>query len=392
MGYTDGSESARIIPSIEDFQRYLTSSRVTVENPENPSLKFLEDKLLFADDNFFNFFSFELLEGDADQLLQNPFSIVVTESTAKKYFGNQDPIGKTLRYDGEHEFIVTGIAQNSPSNSSISFDFVATLSSLAKMENLKFHVEDNSPDFSTYFKLKKDIKPVSVEMALSKTSSFTGKDHSASNRKFILKPFQEIHLKGNSSNIKYIEIFPYVALLILLLALVNYASLSTAHATTRSKEIGVRKVLGADRKSIAVQFFFESVLYTTVAFAMGYVLCMLFQPYFFDFLQIPIDNAFLYSRNMLISHMVLFVITVLLAATYPAILLSAYRPVVALYGKIKKQEGAMGVRKFFTVFQFSISVILIICGIVIDRQMNFFRHAETGIDRENTVMLSFSQR
>ncbi len=392
MGYTDGSESAQVIPSIEDFQRYLISSRVTVQNPENPELKFLEDKLLLADDNFFNFFSFALLKGDVDQVLQNPFSIVLTETTAEKYFGNEDPIGKTLRYDGEHDFIVTGVAQNSPSNSSIQFDFVATVSSLTNMENLKFHIEDNSPEFNTYFKLKKDIKPTMVEMALSNISNFTGDDHSLSNRKFILKPFQELHLTGNSSNIKYIEIFPYVALLILLLALVNYASLSTAHAATRSKEIGVRKVLGANRKSIAVQFFFESVLYTTIAFAAGYVLCMLFQPYFFDFLQIPIDNAFLYSRNMLISYTILFVMTVLLAATYPAILLSAYRPVMALYGKIRKQEGAISVRKFFTVFQFSISVILIICGIVIDRQMDFFRYAETGVDRENTVMLSFSAK
>ena len=390
MGYADGSESGDIIPAIEDFQRYLPASRTTVQNPEDPSLKFSEDKVLFADDNFFSFFSFELLKGDVGQVLRNPFSIVLAETTAKKYFGNQDPIGKPLRYDGEIEFIVTGVAKDTPSNSSIDFDFVASVSSLASMENLKFHLEDNLPEFTTYFKLKEATDPASVEMALSNISSFTGDDHSISNRRFILKPLQEIHLGGNSFNIKYIKIFPFVAILVLLMALVNYASLSTARSTTRSKEIGVRKVLGANRKSIAIQFFFESALYTTIAFALGFALCMMFQPYFFNFLQIPIDNSFLYSPSILFLCSTLFLITVILAAIYPSILLSAYRPVMVLYGKLNRQEGSMGVRKFLTVFQFSISVILIICGIVIDRQMDFFRHTETGVDRENTIMVSFS--
>lgn len=390
MGYTDGSESVEAIPAIEDFHRYLGESRKTVWNPEDPSLKFLEDKILFVDENFFSFFSFELLEGDAELVLQNPFSIVLTETIAKKYFGNQDPIGKTLRYDGENEFVITGIAKDAPSNSTIDFQFLASVSSFATMEGQKFHLEDNAPEFTTYFKLRESIDPTLVETALSEISSFTGNDHAVSNRSFILKPLSGLHLGGSSFNVKYIRIFPFVALLVLLLALVNYASLSTARSSTRSKEIGVRKVLGAKRKSIALQFFFESSLYSTIAFTLGYVLCMMFQPYFFNFLQIPIDNAFLYSPEMLLSCSVLFLFTIILAATYPSILLSAYRPVRVLYGKFTKQEGGLGVRKFLTVFQFTISVILIICGIVIDRQMEFFRHTETGVDRENTIMVSFS--
>ena len=390
MGYTDGAESAESIPAIEDFHRYLGESRTTVQSIEDPSLKFVEDKILFVDDNFFNFFSFELLKGDEDLVLRNPNSIVLTETTAKKYFGNQDPIGKTLRYDGENVFLITGVAKDVPSNSTVDFEFLASVSSLASMEGLKFHPEDNAPEFTTYFKLRESIDPALVETALSNISSFTGNDHAVSNRRFVLKPLSGLHLGGSSFNVKYIRIFPFVALLVLLLALVNYASLSTARSTIRSKEIGVRKVLGAKRESIALQFFFESALYSTIAFALGYVLCMMFQPYFFNFLQIPIDNAFLYSPEMLLSCSVLFLITVILAATYPSILLSAYRPVRVLYGKFNKQEGGLSVRKFLTVFQFAISVILIICGIVIDRQMDFFRHTETGVDRENTIMVSFS--
>jgi putative ABC transport system permease protein len=167
-------------------------------------------------------------------------------------------------------------------------------------------------------------------------------------------------------------------------------SLSTARSIIRVKEIGVRKVLGANRKIIAVQFFVESSMYTVIAFTLGYTLCFLFQPFFFNFLQIDIDNSFLYYPHILLSFAGLLVITVLLAATYPSFLLSAYKPVLVLYGKISNQSGGTSVRKFITVFQFSISIILIVGSMLIYKQMHFFRHADTGVNRQNVVMIPFS--
>jgi putative ABC transport system permease protein len=391
MGYSDAAASKEKIPSVEDFMRYRqTRENVIVQNPESPSLKFAEGKFLMADSNFFNFFSFPLVHGDKDQVLLAPFSVVLSKKAAEKYFGKQNPIGKTIRYNNEYDFTVTGIAENVPSNSSIDYDFVASLSSMATMDGKKEFLKDNGPDFSTYLLLKESADIALVEAGLLEINKIKGEDGHM-NLKYLLKPLTEVHLNENAVNIRYIKIFPLVALLILLLALLNYASLSTARSTTRSKEIGVRKVLGANRKTIAVQFFIESALYTIIAFALGYLLCAIIQPYFFDFLQISMDVSFLYSLTMLVSFAVLFIITVLLAGLYPSFLLSAYKPVMVLYGKLSNQNSGIGVRKFFTVFQFAMSVILIICGIVIDRQLYFLRHTETGVDTENIVMIPFEK-
>jgi len=391
MGYADAEASKENIPSVEDFLRFKSKfENVLVQNPESSALKFAESKFLLADHNFFNFFSFPLRQGDKDQVLLNPFSVVISETMAEKYFGAQNPIGKTMRYNNEYDFTVTGVAENVPSNSSVDYNFVASLSSMQGMKGRQELLQDNGPDFTTYLLLKESAEPELVEAGLLGINKLKGEDGHL-NLKYLLKSLSDIHLNDSAVNSRYIKIFPLVALLVLLLALINYASLSTARSTTRSKEIGVRKVLGANRKTIATQFFIESAMYTIIAFVLGYLLCAMLQPFFFDFLQIRIDDSFLYSPMMLGLFALLFMITVLLAAAYPSFLLSAYRPVMVLYGKLGKKGGGIGVRKFFTVFQFAISVILIVCGIVIDRQMHFFRHADTGVDKENVLMVPFAK-
>ena len=193
----------------------------------------------------------------------------------------------------------------------------------------------------------------------------------------------------DKSNIKYLHLFPLVAGLILLLAIFNYISLTTARSSIRSKEVGVRKVLGASRTNLTVQFFLESTLYTTIAFVLGYLLCWIFQPIFFRFLQIPIDNSFLYTPTVFFTFAILYLITIILSAIYPSVLLSAFKPVSVLYGKFSRNSGGLSVRKFVTVFQFTISVILITSNMIIQRQLNFIRHADTGVQRDNVVMVSF---
>ena len=190
------------------------------------------------------------------------------------------------------------------------------------------------------------------------------------------------------SNLKYLKIFPFIAALILLLAIINYVSLSTARSAIRAKEIGVRKVMGAGRKIIAAQFFTESALYTIMAFILGYILCIFFQPLFFNFLQINIDHSFLYHPWVIASYIGIFIVTMIVSAAYPSVFLSTFKPVLVLYGKFK-QNGGVTTRKFFTVFQFTIAVVFIICGIIIQKQMYLFRHMDTGINRENVVMFPF---
>ncbi len=375
-------------PSVESFLRLMQEREVIIQNVENPTLKFAESKFMFADSNFFSFFSFNLVQGNKDRVLNNPYSVVISQAASRKYFRDQNAVGKVIRFNNKFDLVITGIAGNSPSNSSIEYDFVASLSTLASMAANDGGRPGEESRFSTYFLLR-DPKAIDrVEDGLLAIEWTKSKPIG----RYMGIPLTRIRISEgtDTSNTRYLGIFPFVAGLILFLALINYMSLTTARSAIRAKEIGVRKVLGAGRKVIAGQFFAESALYTSIAFVLGYNLCALMQPLFFNFLQINIDTSFLYSRFILLSYSVLFVITVGLAATYPSIFLSAYKPVAVLYGRLSKHSGGISVRRFFTVFQFTVSVILIVCAIVINKQLNFFRKTDTGINREQVIMIPFT--
>jgi len=390
LNFSAGPMVKQRIPSVESFLRLRKDDQNTIiQNPEKPSVKFAENKFLFSDSNFFSFFSFNLLRGNPQQVLSRPFSLVISQSAVRKYFGNADPIGKTLRYNNGYNFLVTGISADAPSNSSIDYDFIASMSSMSSISEQVDLVKNEKNDFTTYFLLRRDGRISAVENELKRLTKERDGDDAASFR-YVSTSLPNLHVVSSldTTNIKYLRIFPFVAALVLLLALINYMSLSTARASIRAREIGVRKVLGAGKNTIAVQFFAESALFTTISFILGYVICFLFQPFFFDFLHIGIDSSFLYQPAVLMSFGGLLIITSAVAGTYPSLLLSAYKPVSVLYGKLGR-TGTINVRKVFTVFQFSIAIIFIICGIVMQRQMHFFRHKDTGINRENIVMVPF---
>lgn len=388
LPYTTPVELQQTEPSVEAFLRVRQEREAIIQNNQEPTLKFAENKFFFTDANFFTFFSFKLQQGNNEEVLRNPFSVVISQNIAKKYFGEQDPVGKTIRYNNTYDFIVTGVAAKIPSNSSIEFDFITSISSLYSIAAKDSGQAMEENNFLTYFLLKQPGDISKVEQQLLRLEQPKNKAIG----RYIGTPLTSLRLSEgtDTSNTKYLKIFPFVAVLILVLALINYMSLSTARSTTRTKEIGVRKVLGAGRNMIASQFFVESVLFTSIAFVLGYVLCTLFTPLFFDFLQINIDGSFLLNHYILLSFGCLFIITAILAASYPSILLSAYKPAAVLYGKLSRQSGGISVRKFFTVFQFSISVILIVSGIVINKQIDFFRNTDTGVNRENIVMIPFT--
>jgi len=390
--YASGPVISQTQPTVEAYTRTLGYFRpVVVNEPSTPSKKFAEDKLLFADPDFFNFFSFKLLSGSAADVLKQPFSVVISADMAKKYFGTQDAVGKTLviKTDSAYTYQVTGVAENNPSNSSITFNFVASCSSLLAMKEAPMYMGFpgvGPGSFSTYLLLKHTSDTANLRHSLDRMLK---KDKEFADAKFSFTALTQSHLNNyqDTSNVKYLKIFPIVALLILLLALVNYMSLSTARATLRAKEVGVRKVSGASRKTIAMQFYVESAVFTCLSFILGYILCYLFKPWFLNVLQLKIDNSFLYSPLVISMLFALLAITIIVAGSYPSLVLSAFKPVVTLKGKMSKQAGGITVRKIFTTLQFSISVGLIICGIVIDRQLYFFRHADTGINRDNVVMI-----
>lgn len=396
MSYVSGPIAKQTAPAVADYMRLRKVYKpAIVESPKEKGIKFSESKMMFADAGFFDFFSFNLLSGSSSDVLTKPFSLVISKNMAKKYFGTQDPIGKTLKIktDSTYSYLITGVAQNVPSNSSIDFDFLASNSSLKMMREAEPFLRSQQLQggaFTVYLLLKHSQDSLQARRSMQ---SLLQKNPDGGKDMLQLTALPDIHIQanfGDGSNTKYLKIFPLVAVLILFLALVNYMSLSTARSTLRAKEIGVRKVSGASRTSIAMQFYVESALYTVISFVLGYVLCYYFKSWFLNILQLKMDNSFLYSPIMFLVLFILLLTTLLVSGSYPSIVLSSFKPVVTLKGKTSKQTSGVMVRKVFTTLQFTISVGLIICGIIIDRQLYYFRHTDTGINRENVVMVPIS--
>jgi putative ABC transport system permease protein len=397
LSYASGPIIKQNQPVVERYMRTLAyfGRPVIVNEPSSPSKKFAESNLLFADAGFFNFFSFKLLSGQPSDVLSRPFSVVISKDMAKKYFGNSDPIGKvlTIKTDSAYAYQVTGVVENCPSNSSVKYNFVASASGFVKLKEAKDYTGSQKVGngaFDVYVLLRH----VSDTATLRKGLNLMVKNSGGRTEEFAtLSSLIDAHLKSNSgdqSNIKYLTVFPIIAVLILLLALVNYMSLSTARATLRAKEIGVRKVSGASRKSVAMQFYVESALFSVISFILGYILCYVCKPLFLNVLQLKIDDSFLYGHLVLSLLFALLVFTTLVAGSYPSLVLSAFNPVITLKGKMSRQSGGVAIRKIFTTLQFAISIGLIVCGIIIDRQLYYFRHADTGVNRDNVVMVSVS--
>ncbi|MGZ3751124.1 MAG: ABC transporter permease [Mucilaginibacter sp.] len=394
MSYLSGPIAKQTAPDVEGYMRLRKVYKpVIVESPKDKEIKFSEPKMMFADAGFFNFFSFNLLSGSPKYALTKPFSLVISQNIAKKYFGSQDPIGKTLKIktDSTYSYLITGVVQNVPSNSSIDFDFLAANSSLKMMREAEQFLRSQQLQggaFTVYLLLKHPQDSLAVRRSIQ---SLLQKNPDGGKDIVQLTALPDIHINfGDGSNTKYLKIFPLVAAIILFLALFNYMSLSTARSTLRAKEIGVRKVSGASRASLAMQFYVESALYTVVSFVLGYILCYSFKSWFLNILQLKMDNSFLYSPIMFLVLFILLLVTLLVSGSYPSIVLSSFKPVITLKGKTSKQTGGVLVRKVFTTLQFTISVGLIICGIIIDRQLYYFRHTDTGINRENVVMVPIS--
>ncbi|MBS1662693.1 MAG: ABC transporter permease [Bacteroidetes bacterium] len=379
-------------PGIESYLRMMEVDKAkAIGSNDDPSKRFMESKILMVDSNFFSFFSFRLLEGDSRRALSRPFTMVISERASRKYFGRVDPVGKLLKYDGEHVFEITGVAENPPSNSSIDFDFLGSASS--RMGDGAVQASSGGVALGDYttFLLVKDVHhlPALEKLAGTLMDNSGGK---LKGGKFVMNELARRYTsKDSTANMRYRKIFPLVAGLILLLALINYMSLATARSTIRAKEIGVRKVLGADRGKIIRQFYIESGLYAVLAFALALGLFSGLRHAFYNLLQLTIDDSFLWSYYAIGVFVGLLVVTIFVAGCYPSLVLSAYRPVKVLYGRMGKERAGGFVRKVFTVLQFSISVGLIIASLVINRQLYFFRHMDTGIQREQVLMVPYRQ-
>ena len=354
---------------------------------------FNEKKVFIADSNFFTLFSFRLLRGNPATALGDPNGVVMTESTAKKYFGNEDPMGKIVEMNKERKLRVTGIAKDPPSNSHLDFDLVIPLSFYANMPWMKVWINNNN---FTYVLLDPHTDPKNVEKRfpafmdkyLKTTMQQTGVNFALS-----LRPLREIYFEPYSpfdavrhGDKKVVYVFLSIAVLILVIACINFMNLSTIRAAERSKEVGLRKVMGALRNTLTWQFLGESLLMTVISCVLSICLLFALMPVYNSLLgytlEIPYNEWYLYA---FLAGTILVV--GLLAGSYPALILSRFSPIEALKGRLRLGKGGSLFRHALVVVQFSISVFLITGTLIINKQMNFIKNRELGYNQDQTLVI-----
>jgi putative ABC transport system permease protein len=382
-----GPQFQRTFPEVESYVRLMKYPRVIGHGEK----VFEEKTFLYADSAFFSLFSFPLLKGNAATVLDAPDKLVITESMAKKYFGSDEPLGKTVKV-GIKDFMVTGVAADAPDNSQIQFDFIGSFKSLNASKEEKW----TEANYITYLLLNdaNSITPLQqkiysyADKVGKEEMEITGNDYMT----YHLEPLTEVRLHSKldglepNNNILYIYILGAVALLILLIAGVNYTNLSTAQSARRTAEIGMRKVMGANRSQVFNQFICETFLITLLAVVFAQLICIVLVPYFNNLTGKEFNAAIFFKPLTLISLLVLAAVVAFTAGAYPAIVLSAGKVIHILKSGFNF-TGSGTLRKSLIVFQFVISVFLIIATIVILQQLNFIRNKDLGYDKEQVIIL-----
>ena len=385
---------------VKDFPEVADAVRFspTVKRAFNYKDKnFFESGVMYTDQSVFNVFSFELIQGDPDTALELPYTMVLTEDTARKYFGDEDPLGKTIRWDKSADYTVTGVVKNPPLNSHFTFTVLASFSTFIKYDS-RIGSSWTGASFQTYLLLKDktDIKEFEKKIEAF-NEKYLGQIMREQGGKLTtyLQPLKSIHLHsqligelGVNSDIKIIYIFSAIAIVILLIACVNFMNLATARSAQRAKEVGLRKVLGAERGRLVFQFLGESFVFALISLTIAILMAQLLLPYFkglssreisIHFLEMP----YLYAG---LAGIVLFVGFV--AGSYPAFFLSSFKPVSALRGDIHQGSKRSWFRSVLVVFQFTISSILIISTIIIFSQQKYMQNKDLGFNKENLLVIA----
>jgi putative ABC transport system permease protein len=370
-----------LYPEVEEFARIWPwyGSLVTYGDK-----KFEEDNICLTDPGFFRMFTFPFIKGNPDTALKNMDSIVITESTAKKYFGNEDPIGQALNLNRENsDFIVTGIIEDIPPNSHIQFDFITRVELLGENRLARWE-EWMGP---CYILLRPNVSPEAF------TAKIEGiyKEYVRPEATFlpILQPLTKVRLyeRVRPGSVKTVAIFSVIAVFILIMACVNFMNLTTARSTRRAREVGMRKVIGAVRPQLIRQFLGEAMVVAFLSLALSLIVVEIALPQFNLFTGKSLTLLSKANLSIIITLFFVTVLTGLLAGSYPAFYLSSFRPVYTLKSQARFGTKGSGMRKLLIVFQFVISVGLITCTLVVTKQLRFIKTHDIGIDRENVVIL-----
>jgi len=377
-------------PEILRATRYYELSKQLVKVGDK---KFVENDVSVADSAFLEMFSFPLIQGDPKAALRYPHTALVTESTAHKYFGTEDPIGKVLSLGGRYDIQVTGVLKDLPSNSHLQFSILMPVMIL---KELGWNLDDWERFFiHTYIQQHPESAPIEASKILEIYEKGVGEP---SNIRFELLPVRDIHLRsagiwgyGADGNIRNVYLFSIIAAFVLLIACVNFMNLSTARSGDRAKEVGMRKVVGAHRKDIIQQFFGESMLLAFIALGISLIIVRIVLPVFNNLTAKDMALNISSNGSLLMFLVGIALVTGLVSGIYPALLLSGFKPVVMFKRKSISTKNIHSLfRKIMVVAQFSLSIALIIGTGIIYSQLNFMQQMELGFDREHVVCLQLT--
>ena len=397
-----GPTMLREMPQVQQYVRINWHGSFLVKKGDE---NIQEQRVAYADSTLFDVFTLPVIAGDAKTALKDYHSLVITETIARKYFNSTDVIGKTMLMNDTSNYKITAVIKDIPKQSHFHFDFFVPM-----VENPGIN-EDNwlSENYTTYILLKKnaDVKQLEAQLnpfmdkhvgpQLQSVVNISLSDFKKGGGyiRASLTPLTAIHLHSNkqgeldgNGNAEYVYIFSGIALMILLIACVNFMNLSTARSSNRAKEVGVRKVLGSLRANLIQQFLTESFLISFVALVIAILMAWLLLPYFNQLAGKEINAAALLQPNMVLSLIVLMLIVGLLAGSYPAFFLSSFQPIDVLKGKLAKGFKRSWLRNSLVVFQFVISIVLIFGTIVIYNQLNYIHNKDIGFNRNQVVIIN----
>jgi putative ABC transport system permease protein len=416
IGQMAGSELDQAITAapmaqamLKDYPEVLKATRVRGMGDwliKNGDRKFNEDGVLFADSTFFDIFSFKMIKGDPQTALARPRSMVLTEEYANKYFGNEDPMGKRLSVESDTTlYTVTGVVQNVPGNSHMQFDILASMSTYPGMANSQFWISHN---FYTYIvvangtdkdQLQEKFQEMVIKYVGPQLKEIIGQTiedfrNAGNNFSYVLEPLKDIHLKGATQynleppgSLSTVYIFSIIAILILIVAIINYINLATAKSAARAKEVGIRKVSGANKTGLVFQFLGESLAIVTISTILALLLVYIFSQSFNQLSGKELNIGMITSAEGIISIIIIVFMVGILSGFYPAFVLASFNPSEVLKGTMSPGSMSKKLRLILVVFQFTVAIVIIIGSIIVYNQLNFMTKKDLGFDKDNLIVI-----
>ncbi len=397
-----GAAFVEEIPGVINFTRVRNFGFPVIRYNEKV---FSEERWFSADSSFFEVFDISLIQGDAKTALKEPNTVVITKSTAERYFGSEDPMGKVFNSDKRRDYVVTGVVEDPPANTHFHYDFLASLMSYQEAANNQIWVSNN---FYTYLLLDKNTSPEQVvdefpgmvlKYAGPQIEQFLGVSwekliEQGASYGFYLQSLVDIHLKSNldneveqNGNVLYVKIFSIVALFILIIACINFMNLATARSTKRAREVGVRKTLGSKRSQLIQQFLTEAILLSFVSFIFAVLLVKLLLPLYNNVGGFQLELNLFSDPVVLPALSILMLLVGVISGSYPAFYLASFNPLKVLKGSPQASGYKSWLRSGLIIFQFIISITLFIGTMVIYTQLKYIQNKDLGYDKQDVVIV-----